>query len=168
MPEECAYTTKPSVFLCYWNKNRKGKEKKREKRKKKSLKFLDFLDRISVEESCKVGWPWALGGVWHRGSCSPGCSAPGLGLSCLFSQHISTARAITRGEHREAFLCLAPNKGLLETPAHPIHCGERSHAQECCIFPEKPILEVVAGPVQLSGAPGQGDGWEASGLSPDR
>lgn len=86
---------------------------------------------------------------------------PGVGVQ-LCPQHISAARAITYGEHRGALLGLAPggcpNKGLLETPAHPIHCGERSHTQECCIPPEKSILEVVAGPAQLSGDLEQGEG----------
>lgn len=135
------------LFLCYWNKNRKEKEKKGEK---KSLKFLDFLDRVSLEESCKVGWPCALGGPWHQGSYSPGCSALGLGFSCDLSTFPLPGPC---GEHRGAFLGLAlggcPNKGLLETPAHLIHCGKRSQVQECYVSPEKPILEVVAGPLHV-------------------
>lgn len=84
-----------------------------------------------------------LGRSWHQDSCSPGCSALELGFSYVLStfplpgpSHVENTEGV--------LLDLAPggcpNKGLLETPAHPIHCGERSHAQECCIFPEKPVL----------------------------
>lgn len=124
------------------------KGKKERGKKIKSLKFLGFLDRVSVEGNCKVGWPWTLGGAWHQGSCSPGCSARALGFSCALSSaplpglsHVGNTEELCWAWHFGG----CPNEGLLETPGHPLHSGERSHAQECCVSPEKPLLEVVAG-----------------------
>lgn len=95
-----------------------------------------------------------LGRSLAPGQLLPMMPSPWVGVQ-LYPQLISTARAITYGENRGALLGLAPgegpNKGMLKTPTYPIHCGERSHTQECCVAPEKALLEVLAGPAQLSG-----------------
>lgn len=160
MPEECAYTTKPSnIYFCViGTKIEKGKKKRG---KKKVFEVPRFLRQGFSRGKLQSGVALGLGRTLAPRQLLPRVLSPRAGVQ-LCPQHISTARAITRGEHSGAFLGLAPggcpNKGRLETPAHPIHCGKRSHAQECCVSPEKPILEVVAGPVQLSGALGQGKG----------
>lgn len=152
----CLHHQTIQYFCVTGTKIEKGKNKRV---KNKVFEAPRFLGQGFCPRKLQSRVAMGLGRSLAPGQLLPRVLSPGVGVQ-LYPQHISTAGAITCGQHRGALLGLAPggcpNKGLLETPAHPIHVGERSHGQEFCVSPEK--SEVVAGPAQLSGALGQGDG----------
>lgn len=146
-------------FYIIGTKIKKGKKKKGGGGK--SLKLLDFLDRVSVEESYKVMWPWALGGAGTRTAAPQGAQPWSWGSAMSSAHFLCQGHHMWRTQRGFCWTWLqkaAQIRGCWRPQPTPSTVG-RGATHRNAAFPQKNLsFEVLAGPAQVSGALGQGGG----------